>query len=79
MKFLEAKDRLKVLAKGRYHSLSYELTESKEGQLRVKCWVYVDPRISVTSSNWEDALGKIGIELKSESQVDSSEAPDGEI
>lgn len=74
MKFLEAKDRLKVLAKGRYHSLSYELTELKSGDLRVKCWAYVDPSISTEGSNWKDVLIEMQIKL-----IDSSETPDEEI
>jgi len=79
MTFKEAKDKLKSLAGGRYHSLSYELTEFRSGQLEVKCWVYVDPRISIEGSNWKDVLMKMEIELKGESQVDSSEAPNEEI
>jgi len=79
MKFEEAKDKLKSLAGGRYHSLSYELTEFSGGGLRVKCWAYVDPRIATEGPNWKDALVKMEIELKGESEVDLSEAPNEEI
>jgi len=79
MTFKEAKDRLKSLANGRYHSLSYELTELRSGGLRAKCWVYIDPRISAEGSTWQEALIKMEMKLKGESQVDSSEAPDEEI
>jgi len=75
MTFKEAKDELKSLANGRYHSLSYELTEYRSGVLQVKCWAYVDPSISTETSNWKDTLLKMEIQLKAVTEVGPSEAP----
>ena len=75
MKFKEAKDELKSLANGRYHSLSYELTEFTRGRLEAECSLYIDSRISVRGSTWQEAFIKMKIALGGESKVDSSEAP----
>ena len=75
MKFKEAKDELKSLAKGKYHSLSYELTEFISGRLEAECSLYIAPRIPVRGSTWQEAFIKMKIALGGESQVDSSEAP----
>jgi hypothetical protein len=41
MQFQEAKDRLKKLAKGEYHTLSYEFTEAREGEFNTFCRIYI--------------------------------------
>lgn len=79
MTFNEAKGELKSLVGKRYHSLSYELTEFVSGRLEAECSLYVDPRISVRGSTWQEAFIKMKNALGGESQVDSSEAPEEEI
>lgn len=79
MKFWEAKEELKRLANGRYHAIQYQLTEYRGGALEVECYLYLDPRISVTGSNWEDALSKMRLMLKPPQKVDLAEAPEAEL
>lgn len=37
MTFIEAKKKLKKLAKGRFHRIAYELVEYSSGKLEAKC------------------------------------------
>ncbi len=76
MKFLDAKAELKELAKGKYHSMNYELTECKSGKLEAKCFLYIDPNISSSGETWEDALNKMKVKLGiTKEKVDLSEVP----
>lgn len=59
MKFIDAKNKLKKLASGKYHSIGYNLTEFADGGLDAKCSLYIDPRISVSATTWKEALGKM--------------------
>ena len=80
MTFNEAKSELKKLAEGKYHNISYELTEDRRGGLEAQCHLYIDPRISSHGKTWEDALKKMRVELGLEAlEVDLSEAPGEEI
>jgi len=57
MTFLEAKTALKELAKGEYHSISYEISEYSSGGLEIKCTMYVHGyRHTTDCKTWEDAL-----------------------
>lgn len=79
MTFREAKDKLKELAGGRYHRLSYELTEHSSGKLEAECRLYIDPKISSGyQSTWEEAfaeLQKVMNPLKRD-HIDLTEAPE---
>ena len=52
MKFQTAKDRLKKMAKGKYHTVRYELNETMEGNLDTRCWLYIGDAYGV-----KDAAG----------------------
>ena len=78
MTFLEAKSELKKLANRKYHSISYELTETSGGQLRSKCQLYIDPQISSSGATWEEALNKMKVNLGISAEIDLSEAPEEE-
>ncbi|MDY6862809.1 MAG: hypothetical protein SV062_07445 [Thermodesulfobacteriota bacterium] len=75
MKFLEAKAKLKELAKGRYHLIRYELTEYPTGKLEVKCTVYIDGYSHNSGTTWEEAFNNLQTEMGL-FQLDVSEAPD---
>ena len=49
MKFQTAKDMLKKLAKGKYHTVQYELSEDQTGELETKCWLYIGDTYSSKS------------------------------
>lgn len=75
MTFTEARNEMKKLARGKYYSIAYALSEFSSGSLEVECYLYLDPRISVTAQTWDLALAlmkqKLGL-----IPVDSSEFPD---
>ncbi|KKK97093.1 hypothetical protein LCGC14_2656210 [marine sediment metagenome] len=56
MNFLQAKRKLKKLAKGEYHFLSYSITEYDNSTLSQECTVYVDGYNHSPASNWVDAF-----------------------
>lgn len=62
MKFIEAKEKLKVLAAGRYHTLSFSLTEYADGRQETECYIYVDPNVTARASTWERAFIKAQLE-----------------
>lgn len=66
MTFKEAKDELKRLAKGRYHSIEYDLTEYSNGKLEAGCRLYIDPKISVRASTWSEGLSMMKEKLEME-------------
>jgi hypothetical protein len=78
MTFKEAKDELKKLAKGKYHAIRYELVEYSSGKIETECWIYIDPRISVSTTNWKDALTKMEMILEP-LKADPSEIPGEEL
>jgi hypothetical protein len=43
-KFQEAKDQLKKLAKGKYHTVSYELIELQDGSQETYCCMYINDK-----------------------------------
>lgn len=60
MTFEEAERKLANFARGRYHSLSYELTTFSSGNREAECMVYVDGLGQKTGPTWATALGLIG-------------------
>ena len=79
MTFREAKDELKKLARGSYHSIRYEITEDQEGELRVECWLYIDPSISTFATTWLQALTLIREKLNRTTDVSILESPGEEV
>jgi len=75
MTFLEAKDELKRLAEGSYHSIRYELVEYASGAFENECYLYLDPRISVSARTWKTALDEMKIKLGLCKEIDLTEAP----
>jgi hypothetical protein len=75
MTFLEAKDELKKLAEGKFHSIEYKLTEYKSGRLENECELYIDPCISTSGLTWREALDKMKQTLGIKTEVDLSEIP----
>lgn len=61
MTFEEAKAALKEMAQGRYHSISFELTEYQDGRAKPMCSVYIE-NLGWTSDHatFEDALQEMG-------------------
>ena len=53
MKFQTAKDKLKKLAKGKYHTIQYELSEVSEGKFDTKCWLYIGDAYGGKSADGE--------------------------
>jgi len=54
-----AKLRLKELAKGRYHHLAYEVSETSSGGVGIFCNVYVEDYGFFSANTWEKALSKL--------------------
>jgi hypothetical protein len=64
MKFFEAKEELKKLAGGEYHSICYELTEYSSGSLDMKCSMYVHGYQHTDGCDtWEEALANMAKQM----------------
>jgi len=72
MNFITAKNKLKKLANGKYHSITYELNEYSNGKLETKCYLYIDPGISLKAPTWTEAFAKLEKYLPI---IDLTEAP----
>ena len=63
MKFSEAKEKLKKIANGRYHSISYELAESHFGDQRSECRIYIHDGVNLSVSakgkTFEECFNKL--------------------
>ena len=59
MKFSEAKARLKELAKGRHHHVTFELDEFSSGRTETACVLYINGFGSVSGYTWEEAFSKL--------------------
>ena len=59
MKFSEAKARLKELAKGRHHHVTFELDEFSSGKEETGCTLYINGFGSESGSTWEEAFTKL--------------------
>jgi hypothetical protein len=68
MRFQEAKDKLKELAKGQMHSLEFSLTEHKNGAVMTKCYLFLmspdtQKGIGKAAETWDKAFALIEAEL----------------
>ena len=77
MKFSEAKQKLKDLAKGDYHSLKYTETISHTGETSTLCEVYINGRHSRSGETWESAIAKMERQISGESEPEYEGQPDG--
>jgi len=77
MKFSEAKQKLKGLAKGDYHSLKYTETISHTGETSTLCEVYIYGYHSRAGETWESALAKMERKISGESEPEYGGQPDG--
>ena len=59
MNFQQAKDKLKKLAKGKYHSISYEISEYPPDGLEQKCSVYISGYNWEQEKTWELAFKEL--------------------
>ena len=56
MTFKAAKKKLKKLAGGRYHALTYELTEHHTGEMVSDCTIYIHDDGHHKGRTWEEAF-----------------------
>lgn len=63
MKFSEAKDKLKELAKGKYHSLTFDFSEYSSGKIESQCRLYISEHGSKEGSTWEEAFAALEKEI----------------
>lgn len=59
MKFSEAKSKLKELARGKYHSISFEVSEYTHGNRETGCTLYIDGHSHATGYTWEEAFSAL--------------------
>lgn len=59
MTFKQAALKLKRIASGRYHSISFKLTIDHMGSRRTECYVYVDSHLYGEGSTWTEAFEKL--------------------
>lgn len=52
----EAKDQLKLMAKGDYHTVTYEFGDFGDGHTEQKCSVYINGQNFHIDKTWEEAL-----------------------
>ena len=77
MTFASAKKKLKKIADGKYHQISYESVEYHTGKMRNECIIYVDDCGSHSGPTWDDAFRQLDIEMNPP-KVDVSEQPKGQ-
>ena len=63
MRFLEAREALKKLSKGKYRSLRYEVTDNDLGETEIKCAVYIDGDTWYYATTWEEVLQELEFSL----------------
>jgi hypothetical protein len=56
MTFQQAKDKVKRLAEGKYHGISFELNEFSTGEQRIECSIYIADETWYKGSSWEGAF-----------------------
>ena len=63
MKIQEAKRIVKELAKGRYHSVSYDISEHTDGEIVIECSVYIEKCKSHRATTFQGAINKLMKEI----------------
>lgn len=64
MTFKKARRKLKKLAKGKFHSIEYKVTEYHNGELEQKCTLYIDGTELHACGTWAAAFKSLQDELK---------------
>lgn len=59
MTFKEAKKALSKMAKGEYHTISYQITESRPGEIEEECAVYIHGKDRFVGETWEEVIEKM--------------------
>ena len=59
MNFIEAKEKLKKIAGGDYHSLTYAVSEHTDGDIEVECRIYISDIDSFTGKTWEEVFNEL--------------------
>ena len=65
MTFQEARDKLKEIAEGKYHAISYEVVVPEVSSQQSVCTIYIDGEKHYYAGTWEDAFRKRDIHLSS--------------
>ena len=68
-KMPHAKGQLKKLAKGEFHFISYEVTESHNGDSEEECIVYIDRYNHSLGPTWNDALEGMKKQIKRREEI----------
>ena len=76
MKFAEAKQKLKGLAKGDYHYLKYIETITHTGERLTHCEVYINGYDSRSGETWESAIAKLERQINDESEPEYEGQPE---
>jgi hypothetical protein len=63
MNFKQAKAKLKRLAKGKFHSINYKISEHTGGELMQECSVYIDETDLHIGETWEAAFKELNKEI----------------
>lgn len=63
MKFQDARKKLKKMAKGKYYSIQFGLTEFQSGDIETRCWLYIDSKVSGGGSTFREAFVALEKEL----------------
>ena len=63
MTFKQAEQSMRRIAKGRYHSILFELTTDQRGNQRTECRVYLDPSLAGTGPTWAKAFEALDNEM----------------
>ena len=76
MKFSEAKQKLKDLAKGDHHSLVYTETITSTGEKLTLCEVYINGYNYRSGETWESAIAKMERQINDESEPEYEGQPE---
>ena len=63
MNFIEAKKKLKAIAKGKCHAIQYEIVEFAEGKVTQRCGVYIEDQSWHMRPTWAEAFESLEREL----------------
>ena len=78
MNFIEAKEKLKEIAAGRYHCINYSLTETREGVLIQDCKLYIEGGEYHAAPTWDLAFSKLvppSVEVKDFEEIENPPQP----
>ena len=76
MTFKQAKAKLKGLAKGEYHSISYELEEYSDNSRGQRCGLYIHGGKWCIEDSWEEAFKELEASFEPEAKPKPIKTPD---